>query len=179
MVTPESTTHHADMSRLLIMVTLLVALPQTAGSRSAAAEQVVLSGPTMGTTYHVKFVPKQSREAYADLPERIHAVLEEINGQMSTYRTDSEVSRFNRAPADEWFSVSSATAMVAATALEISRQTDGALDVTVGPLVRLWHFGPPADELDETTRTQLKPPNDEALQAAIARVGYQKLAVRH
>ena len=69
-------------------------------------------------------------------------MLAEIDRQMSTYRTDSEISRFNRAPAGEWFAVSAATAEVVAAAHEISEKTGGAMDVTVGPLVRLWHFGP-------------------------------------
>ena len=72
----------------------------------------------------------------------VEKVLAEIDRQMSTYRPDSEMSRFNRAPAGEWFAVSPATAEVVAAAQEISEKTDGAMDVTVGPLVRLWHFGP-------------------------------------
>ncbi len=95
---------------------------------------------------------------------------------MSTYRDDSELSRFNRAAADEWFAVSSATAEVVAAAQEISRKTHGALDVTVGPLVRLWHFGP---EKVSNARNRFEPPSEAALQSARKLVGYEKLQVRN
>jgi thiamine biosynthesis lipoprotein len=94
---------------------------------------------------------------------------------MSTYRDDSELSRFNRAAAGEWFAVSRATAGVVAAAQEISRKTNGALDVTVGPLVRLWHFGP---QKTSSSRASFEPPSDTALQSARNLVGYEKLEVR-
>ena len=69
--------------------------------------------------------------------------LEQVNDQMSTYRPDSELSRFNASrDIDRPFPVSPATAEVVREALRINRVTDGALDVTVGPLVNLWGFGP-------------------------------------
>jgi FAD:protein FMN transferase len=146
-------------------------------SMRCMAKVVSLSGPTMGTTYHVKFVSPEPPESSAELQKRMESALEEINRQMSTYRRDSEISRFNRAVSDEWFGVSPATATVAATALELSRKTDGALDVTVGPLVRLWHFGPPMESNRETL-AQLEPPGKGAIQQARARVGYDHLEVR-
>ncbi|VTR23274.1 Thiamine biosynthesis lipoprotein ApbE precursor [Serratia fonticola] len=62
---------------------------------------------------------------------------------MSTYQPDSELSRFNASrEVDKPFPVSAATTEVVLEALRINRVTDGALDVTVGPLVNLWGFGP-------------------------------------
>ena len=160
-----------------VAVLLLATVSYVATSQLSAAEPVSLSGPTMGTTYHVKFVRAAATESLANLQKDIDAALDEINRQMSTYRDDSEVSRFNHARAGAWFPVSPATAAVAAAALDVSRKTDGALDVTVGHLVRLWHFGPPVDPAGNSA-AQLKPPTDEAIRKAQSLVGYKRMEVR-
>jgi len=141
----------------------------------AESERLMFGGPTMGTTYHVRLVAESADVDVSGLQADIEALLAEIDRQMSTYRDDSELSRFNRAPADRWFAVSAATAKVVAAAQEISRKTDGALDVTVGPLLQLWHFGP-----DAATNVAAKAdlPTDEMLKAARTHVGYEKLEVR-
>jgi thiamine biosynthesis lipoprotein len=143
---------------------------------AATAETLVVSGPTMGTTYHVKLVGVTAADQ-ASIRTEIEAVLADVDERLSTYRQDSEVSRFNRAPAGKWFAVSPATAEVVDAALAVSRQTGGALDVTVGPLVRLWHFGPSA--ISETkSAADLAPPDERALRAARKLIGYEKLEVR-
>ncbi len=162
------------MNRLILYY--MICLLLTLGSADAqAAEPLVISGPTMGTTYHVRLfdVPHADEPA---LRSEIAAALHDVDVRMSTYRKDSEVSRFNRAPAGEWFPVSAATAEVVSAAHAVSRQTDGALDVTVGPLVRLWHFGP--SSLGTTTAADILPPDDIAIAAARKYVGYGKLEVR-
>jgi thiamine biosynthesis lipoprotein len=104
---------------------------------------------------------------------------------MSTYRDDSEISRFNRARAGEWFDVSPAVAEVVVASREISEKTGGAQDITVEPLVKLWGFGPrrnkapsprafPKASGDEA----FAPPSDSEIRAARAVVGYKKLDVR-
>jgi thiamine biosynthesis lipoprotein len=130
----------------------------------------------MGTTYHVRFVAPESEPFDPQHLQRdVESLLAEIDRQMSKYRDDSELSRFNRAPAGELFAVSSATAEVVAAAQEISRKTNGALDVTVGPLVRLWHFGP---EQKSTSRPRFEPPSESALQSARQLIGHERLEVR-
>jgi thiamine biosynthesis lipoprotein len=57
-------------------------------------KEVAFSGKTMGTTYHIKVVAGLFTRA-ADLQKKIDARLEEINQSMSTFRKDSEISRFN------------------------------------------------------------------------------------
>jgi thiamine biosynthesis lipoprotein len=141
------------------------------------AEPLALSGATMGTTYHIKVANPPAAVRVGELRTAVEKVLAEIDRQMSTWRPDSEVSRFNRAPAGEWFAVSPATAEVVAAAQEISRRTDGALDVTVGPLVRLWHFGPDAKANSDAARPFV-PPTDEAIGQAQKLIGYKKLEVR-
>jgi thiamine biosynthesis lipoprotein len=93
---------------------------------------------------------------------------------MSTYLPDSELSRFNAAPVDEWFEVSSSTAYVTQRALHYNQITDGCSDVTVGPLVELWNFGPGR----ETRGSKLASPPAALLASARAKTGGESLQVR-
>ena len=161
------------MIRFVLLVGLLIA-------SGARAEPVVLRGVTMGTTYHIKLVEESGTVHTEKLHADVEKVLTEIDRQMSTYRRDSELSRFNRAPAGKWFSVSAATVEVVAAAQDISEKTGGALDVTVGPLVRLWHFGPPSGNEGGagSSKNQFVPPSEAKIATARKSVGYQKLKVR-
>ena len=107
-------------------------------------EQIHLSGPTMGTTYNIKYIPSETTPSPEVLQAEVDRLLEEVNDQMSTYRKDSELSRFNQNQSSEAFEVSPQTATVVKEAIRLNGLTLGALDVTVGPLVNLWGFGPEA-----------------------------------
>jgi FAD:protein FMN transferase len=132
--------------------------------------QLQLAGATMGTTWHVTAIlPPGSSLEQQYLQQGIETRLEAVNASMSTYRPDSEISRFNTAPVDEWFEVSSDFYLVLSAAMAISWQSDGAYDVTVGPLVNLWGFGP--------TGEAPKPPTEETITAVLERVGQDKLRV--
>ena len=98
------------------------------------------------------------------------SALDEVNEAMSTYRDDSEVVLFNRHAGTDWFAVSVAVVTVVTEALEISRLSDGAFDVTVNPLVDLWGFGAAGS-------TTERPPA-EKIAAALERTGYRHLEVR-
>ena len=68
-------------------------------------------GPTMGTRYMVKiYDPPQFDQ---DIRIQVDGLLRRINDQMSTYLSQSEVSRFNQSESTEWFEVSAETAEVA------------------------------------------------------------------
>jgi thiamine biosynthesis lipoprotein len=130
----------------------------------------------MGTTYHVRLASAGKLDE-PTLRAAIEAVLADVDRRLSTYRNDSEISRFNRAPENEWFAVSPATAALVAASLAMSRKTGGALDVTVGPLVRLWHFGPDAIAAARSP-ADLIPPDDAVILATQKLVGAEKLEVR-
>jgi thiamine biosynthesis lipoprotein len=72
----------------------------------------------------------------------IGALLAQTVRQMSTWEPDSEISRFNRHRGGDWFAVSPELAAVVAESLSIAALSGGAFDIRVGPLVRLWGFGP-------------------------------------
>ncbi|MFV7786023.1 FAD:protein FMN transferase [Shewanella marisflavi] len=103
---------------------------------------ISLSGQTMGTTYHIKFVGDQQMPDEQLLQAEIDLALEQVNDQMSTYRKDSELSRFNQMTLETGLAVSPDTAKVVQMGIDLYRKTDGALDITLGPLVNLWGFGP-------------------------------------
>lgn len=125
------------------------------------------SGATMGTRYQVTMVGKHDR---AGLQAGVEKILDTINDRLSTYRPNSELSRFNEAADTSWIDVSPELARVIASALDVSRASGGAFDATVGPVVNLWGFGP-----DEPV---VKSPGDERIGATLARIGHHHLDVK-
>ncbi|MEZ4651253.1 MAG: FAD:protein FMN transferase [Candidatus Eisenbacteria bacterium] len=128
------------------------------------------SGSTMGTTFHVTWEWRDRAGAGDRLRSEIDRTLETVNDQMSTYREESEIRRFERAPAGEWFAVSPETRDVVEEALALARTTTGAFDPTVSPLVRLWGFG--SDGRRTTT------PDSAEITAARRRVGSRRIETR-
>lgn len=124
----------------------------------------------MGTTYSIKVAaPPADIDAHA-VRSAVDQVLDRIDRSMSGYRPDSEVSRFNAATSTDWFEVSADLAIVVDHALQVSRESAGAFDVTVGPLVAAWGFGKGGEPIDL--------PDNAQLAGLRARTGYQKLEVR-
>ncbi len=144
-----------------------------ANGDDAAVEPVALEGRAQGTTYHIKYWGKgaASRE---EVQAAVDELLKRFDREMSTYRDDSEISRFNRSGGGEWFTVSPETAYLVKKAVYYGRLTDGILDITVAPVLRLWHFGPGGSK----EKGPLKPPSDEQLDAAKKLVGLDHLRVR-
>ncbi|MBA2116173.1 FAD:protein FMN transferase [Bremerella alba] len=130
-----------------------------------------IEGQTMGTTYHVRAVTgPQGPQRLTQLQAKVDQLLVQVNRQMSTYDPDSELSRFNGSPANEWFPVSLELIEVIHAARQISDATDGAFDVTVGPAVNLWRFGP------DKQRQEF--PTDQEIDDAGKLVGYQQVEVQ-
>ena len=110
----------------------------------------------MGTTYLVKIAGVAPDETLvADLRAAVEARFEEIMQQMSNYRPDSELSRFNASASTGPFPVSAGFARVVRQALDLSRDSAGAFDPTVGPVVDLWGFGAPGRRADLPTDTEV------------------------
>ena len=122
----------------------------------------------MGTTYSIRVAdPAFHRRDRPKLQADVDAALAEVNRQMSTYLPDSEISRFNRAGADDPVVISPDFQLVVRRALEIAEATGGAFDPTVGALVNLWGFGP-----DGLRR---EAPAAEQIAAARATTGWRHL----
>jgi FAD:protein FMN transferase len=80
--------------------------------------------------------------AASDVDRALRSTLDRIEGLMSTWDRDSELSRFNRSTSLEPFAFSPETFEVFKWSIEVGGLTGGALDVTIGPLVDAWGFGP-------------------------------------
>ena len=134
-----------------------------------------LVGATMGGDWSVRFrVPLPSGSTQR-LYREIQAILDSVDRQMSTWKPDSDLSRFNRSTSTDWQPMPRELAEVVSEARRASDQTGGAFDVTVAPLVNLWGFGPTRSP---TTRSLDSLPSEDAVAQAKARVGYTKLDVR-
>ncbi len=149
------------LSLLVLSLTLLLSACDDSKNRLS-----VLSGPTMGTTWSVKYTGTPD-ENIDSLKADIEAALEQVNAEMSTYRADSVLSRFNQAAAGTLVDLPADTQKVLKAAFSLSEMTGGAYDVTVGPLVNLWGFGPETDRFE--------PPQADEIEAARRRVGWQSL----
>ena len=117
-------------------------------------ESVRFSGFTMGTTYSVQLAHLPQGLLLTDVQAEVERVLVEVNQQMSTYVADSELSLLNQAATETSLPLSAPLFKVLSAAQQLSQLSDGAFDMTVGPLVNLWGFGPDGE------RT---PPSAEAI----------------
>jgi thiamine biosynthesis lipoprotein len=130
---------------------------------------IALSGNTMGTTYHIKLVANDKLPDSQLLQAEIDLALEQVNDQMSTYRKDSELSKFNSLQLAQSMPVSPDTITVINEGIRLHQLTEGALDITLGPLVNLWGFGP--------DKKPIKTPSQQDIDVAMAKTGIAGLSV--
>lgn len=150
------------MRRVLIPHAIPAAPPAAAGGVSS------FRGVTMGTTWSVNLVAPKSLPLL-DALNGVQKELDRVVAQMSTWDADSDLSRFNRAPAGTWHVLPAEFFAVMAYALSVAEASGGAYDPTVGPLVNLWGFGP------EPKRSTV--PAAAELDAARARCGWRQVLV--
>ena len=149
---------------------VIAAVLLSACDRSSRLPELELRGVTMGTMFSVKLVAPRDDLSTDALGEQIRDRLDQIEQTMSTYIEQSELSQFNAIESTDWYTVSVELCAAVDQALEISRATNGAFDVTVGPLVNLWGFGP-----DDAI---VEPPDQVELDAALSNVGFSNLQTR-
>jgi thiamine biosynthesis lipoprotein len=149
--------------RPVIAVSLLAAL--TGCWFSERIEE--FGGPTMGSTYSIKYVRSKDSPSLDLLKRETEAILAEVDQQMSTYRADSVIEQFNDAPAGTCQVMPAPVLELIETGRELNEQSQGAFDLTLEPLLNLWGFGPKA-------RVE-KVPTPEQLAAAREQVGMQYL----
>jgi len=134
-------------------------------SASTEAQNIIFSGSTMGTTYRIQAQIPRSVDV-SQLAKEIDVCLEKINTQMSTFRSESEISRFNRmltgsmTVSDDFYTVMKASK-------QLYKITDGAWDGTVYPLMKIWNFFIKG----ETPKV----PSDKEIKTAIQNVGFDNI----
>lgn len=150
----------------VIMALVVAAL---AGCSFQEEEKVwEISGGIFGTTYHINVVLPEDEAKLKMLAQGIQAELEQVDNAMSTWKQSSELSRLNRQQDQTgWTTLSAPLFEVIHRAQEISAQTSGAFDITIGPVVNLWGFGPDA-------RPE-RSPSDEELASLLKVTGWEFL----
>ena len=131
-----------------------------------------INGFTMGTTYSIKIIENDNNNLEAkSIKSKIDSTLQVINMQMSTYINNSEISIFNRRVDNNWQEISDNFYYVVKNANEISNLTNGAFDITVGPLMELWGF--------RTTNKELwNPPTNEEVLSVKNYIGFNNIEIQ-
>ena len=154
--------HPMPARRKTLLAAALAALVAVAAVVAASQEQAPYrhaTGTIFGTVYNVKY------QSHDNLDGEIRRRLEEVDASLSTFNPHSTISAINRGEArraDTMF------AAVFAKAMEVSRQTGGAFDITVAPLVNLWGFGFKGGS----------EPTPKAIDSLLRLTGYEKVAMR-
>lgn len=130
------------LSIVRICLTIVIGV---VGCVAWAAELPTLAGPAMGTTYRVTLGAMPAGLSRGEVHREIEAVLARIDRAASTWRQDSDASRFNRAAAGEWVAVGADLVAIVEIARGVHGRTDGAFDITIAPLLRLPPGGSQSD----------------------------------
>ena len=153
--------------KMILIVLLSISITGCFPSNNSPKKEVLLQGRTMGTTYNIKVVSTSEQVEDLKLHDKIERVLKRVNQEMSTYIPDSEISLFNQSTSGEAFEISDGFARVLKESIRLGELSNGKLDITVGPLVNLWGFGP--EQRPE------KVPSESVLASTIKRIGLEKL----
>lgn len=153
---------------LLSVVILLTGCDNASAPATPKAAVTVLEGKTMGTFWRVSVVGVDKARA-EELRTKVQTQLDGDDRLLSTWKNDSALMRFNHSRSTTPWPVNEAMADIVTESLRIGRKTQGAMDITVGPLVNLWGFGPDKQPVSTPTQAQID--------AAKARTGLDKLTV--
>jgi len=160
------------VKKIVLSVFLIICLVCYLNTRHPVKEQLIaLTGQTMGTSYHIKVLSdSESIVNKIDLKKKIDRRLNLIDHKMSTYKQDSELSKLNNYPSQQWMPVSSELMHVINAGQQLSINSKGAFDMTIGKLVNLWGFGP--------TININQIPNAEKIAQFRQQIGYNKLKIQ-
>ncbi|AOY94974.1 thiamine biosynthesis protein ApbE [Cupriavidus sp. USMAA2-4] len=170
-----------------VLIPLSPAAGQAPPPHAPGARLCRWQGEAMGTTWSVlAALPARAGTGVADgaqgmdaveglagvestdaVQAAIDGVLAGVVAQMSNWRGDSDIGRYNRAAPGTWLTLPADAAAVVACALQVARDSGGAYDPSAGPLVDLWGFGP--------APRRSTPPAPAEVELARARCGWQRV----
>lgn len=151
-------------ARCLLATLFTVVAGCSAGDSASIYE---IHGSTMGTQFSVQVRANGPLADQEVLRRDIDNLLRQVERSFSTYMVGSEISQFNLSTSLDWQPASLDFCLRAEEGIAISHLTDGVFDITVGPLVNLWGFGPDG--------ASPKPPSDAEIADAQQRVGFKRL----
>ncbi|MDU9390339.1 FAD:protein FMN transferase [Pseudomonas sp. zfem002] len=126
------------------ILSVFCALALTGCGESDPVERI--SGPTMGSTYTVQYVPPANGPDASQVKQEIESILATLDQHFSTYRGDSLVSTFNQLPAGSCQAMPQDVLELVRFGDTLWRESGGAFDLSVEPLMNLWGFGPQSRE---------------------------------
>jgi thiamine biosynthesis lipoprotein len=142
-------------------ITFLLLSLSTLAACSRQPEYAEINGLTQGTTYHIVVEKKAGLDLMA-LRQEVEKLLKEVDSSLSIYNDSSVISaiNFNRSELTD-----SLFREVFRLSAEVSAQSEGFFDITIGPLVKAWGFGPDA----------MKRFDESMLDSLLALVGMNKV----
>jgi thiamine biosynthesis lipoprotein len=149
---------------LLLIGIAILFFPYASQAQTEKADFFRQSRILMGTSVEIT-VSQVDLKTAEEAMEAAFQEVERINRLMSHYRPDSEVSRISRHAGQKEVRVSPETLEVIERALYFSRLSDGSLDITLGPVFRLWNF------------REGKIPGEGVLKGNLERVDYRKIKI--
>ncbi|MFB3779636.1 MAG: FAD:protein FMN transferase [Bryobacteraceae bacterium] len=149
---------------MLQLVVLLFLLPFAGWAGELLRLEANLDA--MGSTYSVA-VYSDNRERMEYAVEAAFAEVRRLDRMLSNYRPNSEWSRVNREAAERPVRVSKELFDLLAACLAYSRQSEGAFDISVGPLMKVWGFYKGTGNL----------PSKEEVSGALQKVGYRNIVL--
>ena len=132
-------------------------------------ENPVFDGAAWGSGYSATLAEAISRREYRVLARKIDCELKTIDAKLSLWRPDSELCRLNAWKSTEYFPLSPPLSALLREALEISQETGGAFDPTIGPCMALWGFGPHGE--------CISPPDEATIAEIRRRVGWRQISL--
>ena len=121
----------------------------------AVMQRHSLHGETMGSRYSALFFSAPGVDEVA-IAQRLFAAVDTVDRQMSNWKADSDLSRLNGSPINEWITVPAELFTVLETALRVGEQSRGAFDIGIGDLAHSWGFGPARGDVDIQAIKSLK-----------------------
>lgn len=118
----------------------------------------------MGTTYTV-VVYGENRGPLLGAVDEAFDEVRRLDRMLSNYKPDSELSQVNRQAAERPVPVSEELFNLLADCVRYSQESEGAFDITVGPLMRVWGFYKGTGHL----------PHRAEVRGALAQIGYRKI----
>jgi thiamine biosynthesis lipoprotein len=125
-------------------------------------------GQAQGTTFHITY---RAAKKSSKLEAKANQSLKDFDKVFSNYRPDSAISIYNASTSTDWVSVPAELAQLLSDSLEISRQTQGSFDVTIGAVLKVWGFGP-------YKKAAQSVPGDKDIADALLKSGFDKVEVR-
>lgn len=123
------------MQKTILIIGLAISMQFDACLRPPEDKYVKISGYTQGTTYHITY----ERKYGLNMQKTVDSLLTLFDNSLSTYKTTSLISRFNQN--DTGIYVDELLQRVYLVARKVHKETNGAFDITVAPVVNAWGFG--------------------------------------